>query len=234
MITEAIVLAGGLGTRLKTVVSDLPKSLAPVAGKPFLSHLLQFAKKEGIQKFIFALGYKSEQIVSFAEENLPFGTYSFSIEAQPLGTGGAIYKAAEHVTGDLAIVLNADTFFGVDFTDLAILHEELQAECTLALKPMQDFDRYGVVEIDANKMVTGFSEKKHRERGLINGGVYALRVESFLKKKFPNLFSFEKDYLEKEYQQKKIYGMRSDAYFIDIGMPADYQRAQKELIQHIH
>ena len=97
MITEAIVLAGGLGTRLKSVVADLPKSLAPVNGRPFLAFLLDSAQEQGIEKFIFALGYKSERIEAFVQEYLPQKNYRFSIETEPLGTGGAIYKACELV-----------------------------------------------------------------------------------------------------------------------------------------
>jgi D-glycero-alpha-D-manno-heptose 1-phosphate guanylyltransferase len=233
MITEAIVLAGGLGTRLKSVVGDVPKSLAPVAGRPFLGYLLDYAKQQGIKKFIFALGYKTEQIETFVEGYLPEGSYFFSIEDQPLGTGGAICKACKEVSSVNAIVLNADTFFAVSFSDLAELHEEHKAACTLALKPMKAFDRYGVVSINEQQVVTGFSEKKYHNAGLINGGVYALSAAVFLQKSFPPVFSFEKDYLEKEFANRNILGMVSDAYFIDIGVPEDYHRAQAELIQHI-
>jgi D-glycero-alpha-D-manno-heptose 1-phosphate guanylyltransferase len=232
MITEAIVLAGGLGTRLKSVVADLPKSLAPVNGRPFLAFLLDFAEKQGIEKFIFALGYKAELIEAFIQEYLPQKNYGFSIEAQPLGTGGAIFKACEAVSTKDVMVLNADTFFGVSFSNLAIIHELQQAECTLALKPMRAFDRYGVVEIE-KQIVTGFSEKKYHDYGLINGGVYALDANAFLQKKFPSVFSFEKDYLEKWYKGGRILGITSDAYFIDIGIPEDYQRVQAELVKSL-
>jgi D-glycero-alpha-D-manno-heptose 1-phosphate guanylyltransferase len=233
MITEAIVLAGGLGTRLKSVVDDVPKSLAPIAGKPFLAYLLDYAKQQGIKKFIFALGYKTEQIETFVEGYLPEGSYFFSIEDQPLGTGGAIYKACQEVSSVNTIVLNADTFFAASFSDLARLHEEHMAACTLALKPMKAFDRYGVVGINEQHVVTGFSEKKYHNAGLINGGVYALSAAVFLQKSFPPGFSFEKDYLEKEFANRNILGMVSDAYFIDIGIPEDYHRAQRELIKYI-
>jgi D-glycero-alpha-D-manno-heptose 1-phosphate guanylyltransferase len=230
MITEAIVLAGGLGTRLKSVVADLPKSLAPVADKPFMTYLLDYAKQQGVKKFVFALGYKTEQIETFVKGYLIPGTYSFSIEEQPLGTGGAIYKACSQVSTANTIVLNADTFFGISFSHLAKLHKQRKAFCTLALKPMKNFDRYGVVEINKHATVIGFSEKKHHETGLINGGVYALSKDQFLQKSFPSVFSFEKDYLEKEYGGNNIFGMISNAYFIDIGIPEDYQRAQTELV----
>jgi D-glycero-alpha-D-manno-heptose 1-phosphate guanylyltransferase len=228
MITEAIVLAGGLGTRLRPVLPDLPKSLAPIAGRPFLAHLLDYAKKEGINKFIFALGYKTELIEEFVKGYLPRDSYSFSVEQEPLGTGGAIYKACKQITGANSIVLNADTFFAVSFSQLDRLHEQQNAKCTLALKPMKNFERYGVVSINEKKEVTGFSEKKYQVSGLINGGVYALHVASFMERPFPNVFSFEKDYLEKSYLKGKILGFVSDAYFIDIGIPEDYQRAQTE------
>ena len=233
MIREAIVLAGGMGTRLKSVVSELPKSLAPVAGHPFLEYLLQYAQQQGIQRFIFALGYKTALIESFVKQYLPAGTYIFSVEEEPLGTGGAIYKACKLSATPDVLVLNADTFFAVSLSQFSTEHELHQSACSLALKPMKDFDRYGVVEINAEKMVTGFSEKKYHPEGLINGGVYALRTYSFLQKHFPPVFSFEKDYLEKDYPSKNIFGMVSDAYFIDIGIPEDFQRAQSELLQHL-
>ena len=232
MITEAIVLAGGLGTRLKSVVADLPKCLAPIAGKPFLTYLLDYASNQGIKKFIFALGYKTEQIEAFVKQQMPAGSFVFSIEEEPLGTGGAVYNACKQVSSPHVIILNADTFFGVSFSNLSIIHELKKSACTISLKPMKSFDRYGAVEI-SNQIIAGFREKKYHREGLINGGVYALSVAPFIQRTFPVVFSFEKDYLEKEYPHRNIYGLVSDAYFIDIGIPEDYQRAQTELVQHL-
>jgi D-glycero-alpha-D-manno-heptose 1-phosphate guanylyltransferase len=233
MITEAIVLAGGFGTRLRSVLKDVPKSLAPVAGKPFLGYLLDFAKKEGIEKFTFALGYKSEEIESFVKQYLAEGSYFFSIEDEPLGTGGAIHKACKMIASADTMVLNADTFFGVSFSQIAGIHEERKAACTLALKPMVEFDRYGSVIISNDMVVEGFSEKKYHARGLINGGVYALNAALFLRTSFPAVFSFEKDYLEKGYSGHQILGVIFDSYFIDIGIPDDYNRAQTELVSQV-
>jgi D-glycero-alpha-D-manno-heptose 1-phosphate guanylyltransferase len=232
MITEAIILAGGMGTRLQPVVGELPKCLAPISGKPFLSYLLDNAKKQGIKKFIFALGYKNDQVENFVKKTLPEGSYVFSIENDPLGTGGAIYKACGMAEGPNVIVLNADTFFGIMYSNITIIHELRKADCTLALKPMKAFDRYGVVEVE-KQVVTGFGEKKYHKEGFINGGVYALSVGSFIQKSFPASFSFEREYLEKNYRNGKMMAMVSDAYFIDIGIPEDYQRAQQELLQNI-
>jgi D-glycero-alpha-D-manno-heptose 1-phosphate guanylyltransferase len=228
MITEAIILAGGLGTRLKPVVSDLPKCLAPVHGKPFLSYLLDYSVQQGIKKFVFALGYKSEQIESFVNGYRPGESFGFSNETEPLGTGGAIYQAASQVVSPNVMVLNADTFFGVSFSNLALVHELRRAACTLALKPMRAFERYGAVEID-KQSVTGFSEKKYHETGLINGGVYALDIAAYLHRMSPGVFSFEKDYLEKAFRDQPVMGLVSDAYFIDIGIPEDYAKAQTEM-----
>ncbi len=232
MITEAIILAGGLGTRLQSVIGDLPKCLAPVAGRPFLSYLLDSSKKQGIRKFVFALGHKTDQIESFVKKSLPEGSYIISTEEEPLGTGGAIYKACGRAEGPNVIVLNADTYFGITYSNLAIIHELRKADCTLALKPMKAFDRYGAVEIE-KQTVTGFGEKKYHKEGLINGGVYALSVSSFLHKSFPGKFSFERDYLEKDYRSGKFLAMVSNAYFVDIGIPEDYQQAQEELMAYI-
>jgi D-glycero-alpha-D-manno-heptose 1-phosphate guanylyltransferase len=229
MITEAIVLAGGLGTRLQSEVPDLPKSLVPIAGKPFLAYLLDYAKKQGIGKFIFALGHKSSAIESFVKQYLPEGSYVFSVEGEPLGTGGAVYQACEKVSTPNVIVLNADTYFGISFLNLSIIHEPRKAACTIALKPMNSANRYGSVDV-YKQVITGFSEKRQNSSGLINGGVYALSIPSFSQKSFPRSFSFEKDYLEKEVSTHQILGMVSDAYFIDIGIPEEYQRAQTELV----
>lgn len=233
MIPEAIVLAGGMGTRLRSVVPDLPKCLAPIAGKPFLEYLLTCYRKQGVRRFIFALGYKTKMVESFLQETLFPSEYAFSVETEPLGTGGAIYMACSQVSGSDVIVLNADTFFGINLKDLSSVHLDKKADCTMALKPMKQFERYGAVEKNNQQQVTGFSEKKYTESGLINGGVYALNVRNFLAKASPSPFSFEKDYLGMEYPNGKIYEMTSDAYFIDIGIPEDYKRAQAELIQHI-
>jgi D-glycero-alpha-D-manno-heptose 1-phosphate guanylyltransferase len=163
MMREAIVLAGGLGTRLKSVVPDLPKCLAPVAGKPFLDYLLLHFREKGIRRFLFALGYKAEPVEAFVKSRLSSTEYVFSVEQEPLGTGGAIRKACRQAAGTEVLVLNADSFFGVDPDRLSAFHEEKKADCTLALKPMRQFDRYGVVELNERQQVCGFSEKNIRK-----------------------------------------------------------------------
>ncbi len=229
-ITQAIILAGGLGTRLRSVVSDLPKCMAPVAGRPFLFYVINFLRSQGVEKFIFSLGYKHEIIEDYLNDQFSTLNFQCSIEKEPLGTGGAIQLACQLATEKNVLIVNGDTLFKINGKEVNDFHEQQSAECTLALKPMQHFDRYGVVELNHNK-VNDFKEKQFYESGLINGGVYILNVEGFLDKKFPAKFSFEKDYLEQHYQQGKIAGIVQDDYFIDIGIPEDYERVQQELEQ---
>lgn len=229
MIREAIILAGGLGTRLRSVVTDLPKCMAPVAGRPFIAHLIDYFKNQGIKKFIFSLGYKHEAILDYLRTEYSSLNFKYSIESEPLGTGGAIKLAAAGATSATVLVLNGDTLFNIELDRLSAFHRVSQADCSLSLKPMHHFDRYGVVELDKNNAVQNFLEKRPYASGLINGGVYALEIDRFLQLEFPSVFSFEKDYLEKYYTQGRIFGLIQDKYFIDIGIPEDYERAQTEL-----
>jgi D-glycero-alpha-D-manno-heptose 1-phosphate guanylyltransferase len=226
---EAIILAGGLGTRLRSVVADLPKCMAPVAGKPFLHYVIQYLQQQGVGSFIFSVGYLYEAIESFLTNNYPLLHYQLSIETSPLGTGGAIQLACTKATHQNVMALNGDTMFAIDIKKLMAAHTAYNAACTLALKPMQNFNRYGVVQLNSNNCITAFEEKKQYNYGLINGGVYAINTMALLQKKLPQKFSFEKDYLETFVPEGRFYGLAQEAYFIDIGIPEDYARAQVEL-----
>lgn len=229
MIKEAIILAGGLGTRLRPVVSDLPKCMATVNKKPFLFYVITWLKQQGIDKFIFSLGYKHEMIEEWLNEQYPALNIQYSIEEEPLGTGGAIKLACSLATEKNVLILNGDTLFKVDVNGLSAFHNSCGANCTLSLKPMHNFDRYGVVELNADSSIASFKEKKQYKTGLINGGVYALNIAGFMNEALPQKFSFEKDYLEQYFNKRKMYGVIQDEYFIDIGIPEDYERAQREL-----
>ncbi|HWJ29139.1 MAG TPA: sugar phosphate nucleotidyltransferase [Flavisolibacter sp.] len=229
MIREAIILAGGLGTRLRSAVPDLPKCMAPVAGRPFLSYVIDQLRMQGVEQFIFSLGYKAEAIQNYLNDNYPTLCYSVVVEDEPFGTGGAIHLAMQKVTGNNVLIANGDTLFRIQLNTLHKTHISQQAECTLALKPMTEFDRYGVVEINDSGRIISFREKQFYEDGLINGGVYLLNKSAFLENKFPEKFSFEKDYLEKGFKQKSFYGSVQNGYFIDIGIPEDFAKAQLDL-----
>lgn len=226
MIKEAIILAGGLGTRLKEAVPDLPKCMAPVAGKPFLFYVISYLRSQGIEKFIFSLGFKHQIIEAYLAEQFSTLRYEVVIEESPLGTGGAIRLACSKATNANVLITNGDTLFKIQVTDLEIIHLGNKADATLALKPMNNFDRYGVVEINNKNLITQFKEKQFCKHGNINGGSYLLNVSSFVRHSWPDVFSFEKDYLETN--RFHLSGSVQNAYFIDIGIPGDYIKAQSE------
>ena len=220
---EAIILAGGLGTRLRSVVSEVPKCMAPVDGRPFLQYMLEWLSRYDVSHVVLSVGYLKEVIFSFMDSRACPFEISYAVEEEPLGTGGGIRLALTKCREDRVIVLNGDTFFDVDLDALSFT-----APVTLALKPMRNFDRYGAVDWDG-ELVTGFHEKAACAEGLINGGVYAL-VRSQLDFAFqPKRFSFEKDLLEPLAAAHLVAGQVQDGYFIDIGIPEDYARAQREL-----
>ena len=220
---EAVILAGGLGTRLRSSVSEVPKCLAPVDGKPFLQYLLEWLSRFDVTRVVLSVGYLKEAVFRFIESrDWPFAI-DYAIENEPLGTGGGIRLALRHCREKQVFVLNGDTFFNVDLKALPFT-----APVTVALKPMEDFDRYGVVEWDGD-LITAFREKEPCEEGLINGGVYAVDRSQLDLTLYPKKFSFEKDVLEPLSDLHLVAGRVQEGYFIDIGIPEDYERSQREL-----
>ncbi len=226
---ECIVLAGGMGTRLRGTIGELPKCMAPVGGAPFLSYLFRYLSSQGVTKVVLSLGFKSEVVIDWLRQSattLPFAI-DWVVEAEPLGTGGGIRLAMAKCSAPEVFVLNGDTLFLIDMLKMQA-DGAGKMEATLALKPMQDFSRYGIVQTNDSDTITSFQEKMPRESGDINGGIYLLRRDLFLQRTFPPKFSFEKDYLEQYVSEGVFAGWRSDAYFIDIGVPEDYQRAKAD------
>jgi D-glycero-alpha-D-manno-heptose 1-phosphate guanylyltransferase len=226
---EAIILAGGLGTRLRAAVPDVPKCMAPVAGKPFIDHVIQEALNAGVTRFIFSLGYMHEVIEKHLDQAFPNLDLIVSVETHPLGTGGGIKAACTHTNESNCIVLNADTLFRVDLKKLMNYHLQHKAICSLALKPMHNFDRYGAVKINKDGFIQSFEEKKPVKEGLINGGVYVLNIPAFLSLGLPEKFSFEKDFLEAWLDSETMMGLVQEGYFVDIGIPEDFIKADKDL-----
>ena len=224
---EAIILAGGLGTRLQGVIGANPKCMAPVNGKPFLSYIFEYLAQQKCTRAILSLGYKHRVVTDWLEEQDYYFEVDCIIENEPLGTGGGILAAIEEAATDDVVVLNGDTMFKVDIQEQLAFHKKNAAATTLALKKMHQFDRYGVVNVNAHGIITSFEEKHFCEEGLINGGVYCINTEAFLAKPLKEKFSFEKDYLERFCGEQKFYGCISDSYFIDIGIPDDYEAAQE-------
>lgn len=228
---EVIILAGGLGTRLRSVVSEVPKCMAPVAGRPFLWYLLKYLTKyEAVDRVILSVGYLREVIFKWIEEvkdEFPF-EFDYAIEEQPLGTGGGIKLALEKANDDRVFVLNGDTFFDVDLMRLYDAHMIGKKAITLALKPMKKFDRYGTVNMEPiTGTILSFNEKQYCEEGLINGGVYVISKDAPIFEGLGEKFSFETAVLEPQCSRQQLLGVVQNGYFIDIGIPEDYQRADK-------
>jgi D-glycero-alpha-D-manno-heptose 1-phosphate guanylyltransferase len=228
-MSEAIILAGGLGTRLRSVVSDLPKPMASIGSKPFLEYILKYLKRNGINRVIMSVGYKWEIIRDYFGDDFEGISLDYSVEDEPLGTGGAIKKAIELVHADEVFIINGDTFFDIDLNSL---HLENDSRLILSLKQMREFDRYGCVESDMHGIVTAFMEKGYREYGKINGGIYLASKSLFDGFALEDKFSFE-TFMEEHFGTLKIQTVVFDNYFIDIGIPEDYARAQNELKDHV-
>lgn len=228
MVTEAIVLAGGLGTRLKSVVSELPKAMAPINDRPFLEIILSYLAKEGVSRVVLSVGYKHEAILTHFGRAYKGISLDYAVEEEPLGTGGGILLALSQCRKKEVLAVNGDTLFPVSIASLLALHQKQDALATLALKPMQNFDRYGTVRLSGSR-VAGFEEKKSLKEGLINGGAYILNRDQVLGLGLPKKCSWEKDFLEGYYQSHFLAGLPCEDYFIDIGIPEDYRRAQLEL-----
>jgi len=231
MSNEAIVLAGGMGTRLKKVVSDLPKPMASINGKPFLEYLINYLAKNEINHIILSVGYKSELIKDYFGNRFNTVKISYATEQSPLGTGGGIRLALQQAKSNHVFIVNGDTLFNIKLQKLAQYHQQKNAILSVALRRMEDGSRYGSVVIDENNRIKAFTEKNaYVQNVLINGGTYFIDKPLFLKTKFPDKFSFEKDYLEKYFKANKFYGFDFDEYFIDIGLPSTYKQAQNDFL----
>lgn len=230
---EVVILAGGLGTRLRSEVKDVPKCMAPVAGKPFLWYLLKDLNKyKEVTRVILSVGYLREFIFKWIEgvrREFSFAI-EYAIEEKPLGTGGGIKLALNQTVTNNVIVLNGDTYFAVNLNELMTVHLQNPSAVTLALKPMSNFDRYGRVIIDeSDKRIVEFKEKEHCKEGLVNGGVYVINKLEPIFEGLPEKFSFETTVLETQCRLGKLFGVVQNGYFIDIGIPSDYHRAEIEL-----
>jgi D-glycero-alpha-D-manno-heptose 1-phosphate guanylyltransferase len=230
MKKECIILAGGFGTRLQRVVADVPKPMAPVAGKPFLEYIFQYLHRNGIERVVLSVGYKHETIAAHFGGAYKDIKIAYSIEDTPLGTGGAIYKSLQLCKEESVLILNGDTFFDISIHDLYEQHTTEKNNLTIAAKHLIDFDRYGTLVLAENNQILSFREKQPMAAGLINGGVYLLKRAYLLDINLPQKFSFEQDILEKHCASDAFFAYTgsSDRYFIDIGIPEDFARAQIE------
>jgi D-glycero-alpha-D-manno-heptose 1-phosphate guanylyltransferase len=229
MIKEVIILAGGLGTRLAGTVPDLPKSMAPVNARPFLEYVLDYLELYSVKKVILATGHLSEIIEKHFGKRYKYINIEYSRETEPLGTGGAVRQAFELVTGRQAIVMNGDTMFRTNLGklyDFQLIH---QSKLSIVVREVKDATRYGTVEFDETARITAFCEKgRQTGKAFINGGTYAINKDFFSSLDLPEKFSLEKDCFEKIYHTHPIYALKCHQFFLDIGIPEDYEKAQQE------
>jgi D-glycero-alpha-D-manno-heptose 1-phosphate guanylyltransferase len=219
---KAVILAGGEGARLKEVISDIPKPMAPVADRPFLEYLVMQLMRGGIGDIIFSTGYRKEVVKSYFGTGEKWGVrFSYSEEDVPLGTGGALKNALDLLDSGPVIVLNGDSFLGVDLRKLIAFHKSKNASAVICLAFMEDASRYGRVEIDREDRVLHFAEKSAGPPGFINGGVYIFNKE-ILASIPAGKVSLETEVLP-VLVGKGLYGMQTKGFFRDIGIPADYQ-----------
>jgi len=227
MITkEAIVLAGGLGTRLQGILPDIPKCMAPIQGKPFLAYVFDYLISQKINKVILSVGYLNDQIIRYFGNNYQSLLIVYSIEEEPLGTGGAIKSAINYCSQDQVFVINGDTYFIPDFEAIETKHIQTKADITIAVKYLTETDRYGLVQINKDGRITDFREKETLSSGgWINGGIYLIKklvFDDFHEDKF----SLENDVFKVSCSQINLQAFKTDTFFLDMGIPEDYANAQ--------
>jgi D-glycero-alpha-D-manno-heptose 1-phosphate guanylyltransferase len=217
-----IILAGGFGTRLKSVIPDKPKCLAPIGNKSFLEIQLGLLKHQGIDNFVLSLGHMANLVQEEVEKLRDEFNISYVIEETPLGTGGAVLHVMNTLNIEEAMVTNGDTFLGGDLgamlSSLNLKNDEL---CRMAVIEVPDMMRYGGVELKGNRLI-GFKEKGQTGAGLINAGFYRLSKQAFLATQLPTAFSFETSLMPSLSNKNMVTASIIDGDFIDIGVPADY------------
>jgi D-glycero-alpha-D-manno-heptose 1-phosphate guanylyltransferase len=225
---EAIVLAGGLGTRLASKLDGIPKAMAPVAGRPFLEILLRQLKREGCSRTLVSVGYLHEVIEKHFGTVFEEMRLDYVLEETPLGTGGAIRRALEAANTEFVIALNGDTFLDADYAAMLRFQAAERAAFTVAVTHQPDLARYGGVLLEGTRIV-GYEEKGRSGPGWINAGAYVLSREMEWPAGLGERFSFERDFLAAETARLAPAAFKVDGFFLDIGVPEDLDRAQREL-----
>lgn len=223
---EAIILAGGKGTRIQHLLPGIPKCMAPIRGIPFVSYLIEYLISENTVHFIFSLGHMHDQIIDYLDAAHSGIHKSLIIEQSPLGTGGAICKSMESVNGDAAFVLNGDTWFPVSLDNMEDLYRRNHSDLVLASTLLEAPDRFGTISFDNEFRITSFHEKRILESGYINGGTYLISKAKMMAESKKEAFSLETGILETMVREWNMYASVQDIPFIDIGIPEDYHLAQ--------
>jgi D,D-heptose 1,7-bisphosphate phosphatase len=224
---KAVILCGGLGTRLRQVISDVPKPMADIAGTPFLALLMQELARQGADGFVLCVSHLREKIKDYFGDNFMGIPVEYSVEEEPLGTGGALRKAFIETGLADAIALNGDSYVAMDYADFYRRHSK--EELAIALKWLDDTSRSGIVEVDGGRVVKFNEKRENSPAGFINAGVYAINENLWKRVPDMNKFSFEKDVLEPLAPELKPLYAKTEDYFIDIGIPESYAQGVREL-----
>lgn len=242
-LPSAVILAGGLGTRLRSAYAAGPKSMAPVAGRPFLDYLLRWLSSEGVEEVILCVGYKRSHIQKHVGAGRKWGLrVKYSIEKESLGTGGALRQAVRLISDKKIVVVNGDTFLDINLSDLVQFHESRKARATVTAVEVLDNRRYGSLRLDLQGRIAAFLEKAKGDedeqsgttKKLINGGVYVFERELLESVHSRLPVSLEKEVFPSLITGNNVYGYTTDSYFLDIGLPEDLERAGRELPARFH
>lgn len=222
----AFILCGGLGTRLRSVVSDVPKSMAKIGARPFLEIQLLQLRSQGIRRVVLGTGYLGEQIESYFGDGSRLGlTVAYSRETEPLGTGGAIRLALDRLSSP-ALILNGDSYCQCDLVALADFYDQRGADFVMAVREIEKASRYGRVRVEDGDRLGGFEEKSGADLpGLINTGIYLCNRDIIAGIPAGRAVSFERETIPSALA-RPCHVFRTSGIFIDIGVPDDYQRAQ--------
>lgn len=232
--TEALILAGGKGTRLKSLIPDRPKPLAPVAGRPFAEWLVLMLRRQGLRRIVFSTGYKGEMFRDCFQDGARCGVdIAYSHEMAPLGTGGAVRQALDTLQTDRFLVLNGDSWCRANLHELAVRHQRRKAAATILLAAVDDCHRFGAVSIDASQAVTCFAEKcAAATSGLINAGVYLFERRVVEPLPLGRNISLERDVLP-QLVGRGLFAFTSAGPFLDIGIPETFQAADAFMQQEL-
>ena len=228
-VTTAIILAGGLGTRLRKAVPDLPKPMAPINNRPFLEYQMDYWIAQGVNHFILSVGYLKDVIINHFGTNYKDATIEYAEEFEPLGTGGGLLMASKSLTEPF-LAINGDTFIEVNLDELWNFHIQKKSKWTFSLFKTDQFSRYMGMDVDQNGEILSLKSNKKQGMGLANGGVYLIdpKALSSLGYKAGYKISLEDDLLSKYISKGgRLFGKEFKGEFIDIGVPLDYYRAEK-------
>jgi len=229
-MTEAIILAGGLGTRLRSVVADVPKPMAPIKERPFLAYLMDHWIKQGISRFIMSVSYKYEVIEHYFADNYHGVPVCYSVEHKPLGTGGGVLQATQHlISNEPFLVLNGDTFFAVKLEAIKTQHLAAKSDITVALVGVTKNSRYSGIQLASDGKIVSFEKRSsgsHTKQ--VNAGIYFIEhkvFDGYPTQALENISMEDQLFPELLKQRKRIMGFVFNGVFIDIGVPEDYYRS---------